>query len=65
MLSTKPCRAEIGRPGHWHECGKRSVVKSIRRIGNTEYDLEFCEQHKDRAYKGSRVVTIVRVEVLS
>jgi len=39
---------EIGnaKKGKWHQCNKRAVIRSSRKIGESYYDLYYCKEHK-------------------
>jgi hypothetical protein len=47
--SLPPCDAEIGKTGHYHQCGRPAHVFSQRRINDSVFRLYFCKRHADRA----------------
>lgn len=49
--SHPPCDAEIGKCGHFKQCGRPASIFSERRINDCVFRLYFCKRHGDRATK--------------
>ena len=66
MATKIACEAQIGRPGAWHACRRRAVVKVYRWYGATGgcMSLAYCARHAARVHERSSIVTHQEVRTL-